>query len=88
MNNKNNNYSKQIEEEIQKQLNEVDRRVDRGGWPSLLIIIVLLFLGLYLITTFIFPDNSASITYEDRAESLEQQIESLETRIEQLENNE
>lgn len=32
MTEQNNNFSKQIEEEIQKQLGEVDRRIDRGGW--------------------------------------------------------
>ncbi|MBG9984023.1 hypothetical protein HYO62_03865 [Aerococcaceae bacterium DSM 111022] len=85
MTEQNNNFSKQIEEEIQKQLGEVDRRIDRGGWPSLLIIIVALFAGLYLITYWLSPDDEVNVTYEDRAASYESRIEELESRIEVLE---
>lgn len=85
MTEQNNNFSKQIEEEIQKQLGEVDRRIDRGGWPSLLIIIVALFAGLYLITYWLSPDDEVNVTYEDRAASYESKIEELESRIEVLE---
>ncbi len=85
MTEQNNNFSKQIEEEIQKQLGEVDRRIDRGGWPSLLIIIVALFAGLYLITYWLSPEDDVNVTYEDRAASYESKIEELESRIEVLE---
>lgn len=85
MTEQNNNFSKQIEEEIQKQLGEVDRRIDRGGWPSLLSIIVALFAGLYLITYWLSPDDEVNVTYEDRAASYESRIEELESRIEVLE---
>lgn len=87
MTEQNNNFSKQIEEEIQKQLGEVDRRIDRGGWPSLLIIIVALFAGLYLITYWLNPDDgdNVNVTYEERAASYESKLEELENRIEELE---
>lgn len=88
MTNKNNNYSKQIEEEIQKQLNEVDRHVDRGGWSSLLVIILVLFVALYFITQILTPDNDISFTYEDRVTTLEKTVEKLESRIEVLEQSE
>ncbi|MBG9988956.1 hypothetical protein HZY88_08215 [Aerococcaceae bacterium DSM 111176] len=87
MTEQNNNFSKQIEEEIQKQLGEVDRRIDRGGWPSLLIIILALFAGLYLITYWLNPDDgdNVNVTYEERAASYESKLEELENRIEELE---
>lgn len=87
MTEQNNNFSKQIEEEIQKQLGEVDRRIDRGGWPSLLIIILALFAGLYLITYWLNPDDNdnVNVTYEERAASYESKLEDLESRIEELE---
>lgn len=73
-----------IEREIAKQIQDFDRRVDRTGWPILIIGIIVLFLLIYLITNlFSFPTNNQK---GGPHQGIEQRIEKLEKRVQDLEN--
>ncbi len=78
-----NDFSNMIEEEISKQLKEFDKRVDRTGWPLLIVGVIALFLLVYLFSTvFSFPTNEE---YTDSQQALTQRIADLEERVEYLE---
>ncbi|MBG9980843.1 hypothetical protein HZY91_07770 [Facklamia sp. DSM 111018] len=84
-----NDFNSTIEKEITKQLQEIDRHVDRTGWPLLIVGVSIFFLLVYLfITVFSIPTSEeyhgsqAAIT--ERIDSLEQRIDELESEIESL----
>lgn len=82
--------SQQIEQEISRQLKEFDRRLDRTGWLSVVLVIVLLFIFLALIMSFFQDEDGETMYYQstyDYIEELEQRIDSLELEIEQLKAN-
>lgn len=82
--------SQQIEQEISRQLKEFDRRLDRTGWLSVVLVIVLLFIFLALIMSFLQDEDGETMYYQstyDYIEELEQRIDSLELEIEQLKAN-
>ena len=75
-----------IEREITKQIQEFDRRVDRTGWPILIIGIIVLFLLIYLLTNlFSIPTNKQNggshHAVDERIERLENRVSSLEDQL-------
>ena len=78
-----NEINRTIEEEIKKQLNEINRHVDRTGWPFLISGIFILFIVTYLIISFfgINTNDSPNSSNND----LQKQVQQLESRIQKLE---
>ncbi|MGO4937558.1 hypothetical protein ACTQ54_08050 [Fundicoccus sp. Sow4_H7] len=83
---KNNKTNKTIEQELSKQMDEIDRRIDRGGWFYMIIVILLLFIGIYVLITFFQIPSDERIDITEVQQPLIDRIESLESRIEFLEN--
>ena len=78
-----NEINRTIEEDIKKQLNEINRHVDRTGWPFLIGGIFILFIVTYLIISLfgITTNDSPNSSNND----LQQQVQQLESRIQKLE---
>lgn len=77
--------NKKIEEEISKQMDQIDRKFDRGGWFYMMIVILLLFVGVYvLIDWFRIPADERN--YNDEAhQSLVERVDELESRLDEYE---
>lgn len=74
-----------LEQEISKQIQQIDRRLDRSGWFYLVGVLVVLFLLVYLtVTVFSIPTSEEQST--DQA-SIETRVENLEARILELESS-
>lgn len=74
-----------IEQEIQRQIDEMDRRFDRSGWFSVVLVVIVLLGILYWIAESFFGPEEAAVTPDyaiTSIESLEQRIESLEAIVE------
>lgn len=81
-----------IEQEISKQIDEFDKKVDRGGFVYLLLIVLVLFLLVFwLVESFSISDRDNMIADDNEAglyqriEELEQSVTDLEARIIKLE---
>lgn len=70
-----------LEQEITKQLDQMDEKFDRSGWFYLLTFIAIIFISLAIIMYFSNsePNNAATL------EEMTQKISQLEERINQLE---
>lgn len=78
------NPTDKIEQEFTKQIDQIDKRLDRGGMIYFIPILILLFIGAFwLIDTFSLRGNEKTIL-EDQTQ-LVQTIEDLENRVSQLE---
>lgn len=79
----NNRPSSKLEEELSKQIDQIDRKLDRSGWLYLVVVLAIFFLLVYLsINLFRIPTTE----YESSdLSSFEERIESLESRVIELE---
>lgn len=74
-----------LEQEISKQIQQIDRRLDRSGWFYLVGVLVIFFLLVYLtVTVFRIPTSEEQSTEQA---SIESRIEDLESRIFELESS-
>ncbi|SEQ17049.1 hypothetical protein SAMN04488558_10614 [Ignavigranum ruoffiae] len=71
-----------LEQEISKQLGQMDERFDRSGWFYIVVLIILLFVAL---ATFMYFSNTVPETPSGSIEEMDQRIESLEERVKELE---
>ncbi|MGX7109215.1 hypothetical protein [Facklamia miroungae] len=77
------NFNSNFEEEINKHIEEIDRRVDRTGWPLLIIGVIIFFLLVYLsVKAFSIPTTKE---YEGSQAAMNRKVEDLEKRITSLE---
>lgn len=79
----NNRNTGKLEEELSKQIDQIDRRLDRSGWLYLVVVLAIFFLLVYL-TINLFRIPTAEYDSSDIS-SFEQRIESLESRVIELE---
>ena len=87
--NNNNPIPQQIEQEIRKQMEEMDNRLDRSGWFYLLASLVVLFAILYFFME-LNPnrhqgESQFSSEYVEEIHSLEDRLSVTEERLDQLE---
>lgn len=83
MSNSKNPYN--LEQEISKQIQQIDRRLDRSGWFYLIGVLVIFFLLVYLtVTIFRIPTSEEQ---SNEQASVESRIENLESRIFELESS-
>lgn len=80
-----------IDQEVKRQINDMDERFERSGWFYLVVVVIVLFLAISLFMYFNNeePDNSGS-TFDEinqKVTDLENKVESLETRLNQVESN-
>lgn len=73
-----------IEQEITKQIDQIDQRLDRGGMIYFIPLLILLFIGAFwLIDIFSLRGNN-KVVIEDQTQLI-QTVEDLKTRVNQLE---
>lgn len=74
-----------LEQEIAKQIQQIDRRLDRSGWFYLVGVLVIFFLLVYLtVTVFRIPTSEEQSTEQA---SIESRMTELESRIFDLESS-
>lgn len=74
-----------LEQEISKQIQQIDRRLDRSGWFYLVGVLVIFFLLVYLtVTVFRIPTSEEQSTEQA---SIESRMTELESRIIDLESS-
>lgn len=73
-----------IEQEISKQIEEFDKKVDRGGMLYLLIIVVVIFSLVFFLVDFFSTNEDVPLMTESQTELVET-LQQLESRIDQLE---
>lgn len=74
-----------LEQEISKQIQQIDRRLDRSGWFYLVGVLVIFFLLVYLtVTVFRIPTSEEQSTEQA---SIESRMTELESRIFDLESS-
>ena len=76
-----------LEQEIAKQIQQIDRRLDRSGWFYLVGVLVIFFLLVYLtVTIFSIPTSEEESTEqavtEERIQNLESRVLELESLLE------
>lgn len=76
-----------LEQEITKQIRQIDRRLDRSGWFYLVGVLVIFFLLVYLtVTVFRIPtseeQSSEQASFDLRMNELETRIFELESTLE------
>lgn len=84
-----NKGSTSIEEEISKQIDNLDRRFDRNGWFFIVVLVIILFMLVYIfMQVYRGPDNQEFTKDEiiQKFESMEDELASYDERIEALEN--
>ncbi|MRI82031.1 hypothetical protein GIY11_08445 [Aerococcaceae bacterium DSM 109653] len=79
-----------LEQEIAKQIQQIDRRLDRSGWFYLVGVLVIFFLLVYLtVTIFSIPTGEEASTEqavtEERIQNLESRVLELESLLEDFE---
>lgn len=79
-----------LEQEIAKQIQQIDRRLDRSGWFYLVGVLVIFFLLVYLtVTIFSIPTSEEKSTEqavtEERIQNLESRVLKLESLLEDFE---
>lgn len=79
-----------LEQEIAKQIQQIDRRLDRSGWFYLVGVLVIFFLLVYLtVTIFSIPTSEEKSTEqavtEERIQNLESRVLELESLLEDFE---
>ena len=79
-----------LEQEIAKQIQQIDRRLDRSGWFYLVGVLVIFFLLVYFtVTIFSIPTSEEESTEqavtEERIQNLESRVLELESLLEDFE---
>lgn len=82
MNEETNSLQERIEAEIARQIEAADRSLDRSGWFTLIGILIVLFLGVYLIMSYMNIETESGL---DDSANLVEQVEELSQRVESLE---
>lgn len=78
------NHAEFIEQELTKQIDEFDRRLNRGGFLSLALVVIAIFIiGFWIISFFKGEEDNTTAHYYSQFELMEY-IESLEDQIEEL----
>ena len=72
-----------LEQEIAKQIRQIDRRLDRSGWIYIVGVLVIFFLLVYLTVTIFRIPTSEEQTSEQT--SFDLRMNELETRVFELE---
>lgn len=85
LNQPNNRNTGKLEEEFSKQIDQIDRRLDRSGWFYLVIVLAIFFLVVYF-TINLFRIPTSEYQSSDIS-SFEKRIETLESRINELEDS-
>ncbi|MBD3949296.1 hypothetical protein I4Q36_04150 [Tuanshanicoccus lijuaniae] len=79
------NHAEAMEKEFSKQMDEIDKHLDRGGFLSLILVVVAIFvIGYWVIDFFRIRDHSPALSVQSQVELMER-IDQLEERIETLE---
>ncbi|MBR7926836.1 hypothetical protein KBI51_01425 [Aerococcaceae bacterium zg-ZUI334] len=79
------NHAEAMEKEISKQIDEIDKHLDRGGLLSLILVVVAIFvIGYWIIDFFRIRDDNPALSVQSQVELMER-IDELEQRIETLE---
>ncbi|MBK0347234.1 hypothetical protein JDW15_01115 [Aerococcaceae bacterium zg-ZJ1578] len=79
------NHAEAMEKEISKQIDEIDKHLDRGGLLSLILVVVAIFvIGYWVIDFFRIRDDNPALSVQSQVELMER-IDELEQRIETLE---
>ena len=73
----------QIEQEIRRQMEEMDKRLDRSGWLYLVLALVALFIFLYF---FMVLNPSSDEAYDSSYQALVEQVDQLDNQVESLQN--
>lgn len=81
----NKNTNAKLDQAFSKQIDEIDKRLDRGGMISLMIIVIgFLIIGYWMIE--ILSLNDEQTTFNDDAKmELVERVEMLESRVAELE---
>ncbi|WPC08722.1 hypothetical protein [Globicatella sp. PHS-GS-PNBC-21-1553] len=81
----NKNTNAKLDQAFSKQIDEIDKRLDRGGMISLMIIVIgFLIIGYWMIE--ILSLNDEQTTFNDEATmELVERVEMLESRVAELE---
>lgn len=82
------NPAEVIEQELTKQIDEMDRRIDRGGMLSFVLVILAIFIAIYLFIDFFSITDDDSILHMQTQAELIERIDQLESRIQLLEGSE
>lgn len=80
-----------IEEEISKQIDNLDHRFDRNGWFFIVVLVIILFMLVYIFMQLRGPESKVEFTEEEifeKFESIDQELSFYEERIAELENQE
>lgn len=78
------NHAEFIEQEITKQIDEFDKRFNRGGFLSLALVVIAIFIiGFWIISFFKDEEDKTTAYYYSQFELIEY-IETLEAQIDDL----
>lgn len=73
-----------LEDEIAKQVDQLDQRLDRNNWLFLVILLVFVFVTIYFVTN-TFGSQELTLDQASQQAELLERIEALESRVEVLE---
>ncbi|AXY24826.1 hypothetical protein CL176_01665 [Suicoccus acidiformans] len=73
-----------LEDEIAKQVDQLDQRLDRNNWLFLVVLLVFVFVTIYFVTN-IFGSQELTLDQASQQAELLERIEALESRVEVLE---
>lgn len=81
----NKNTNAKLDEAFSKQIDEIDKRLDRGGMISLMIIVIaFLIIGYWMIEILSLNDDQTTLS-DDATMELVERVEMLESRVAELE---
>ena len=81
----NKNTNAKLDEAFSKQIDEIDKRLDRGGMISLMIIVIgFLIIGYWMIEILSLNDEQTTFN-DDATMELVERVEMLESRVAELE---
>ena len=79
------NTNAKLDEAFSKQIDEIDKRLDRGGMISLMIIVIaFLIIGYWMIEILSLNDDQTTLS-DDATMELVERVEMLESRVAELE---
>lgn len=73
-----------LEDEIAKQVDQLDQRLDRNNWLFLVVLLVFVFVTIYFVTN-TFGSQELTLDQASQQAELLERIEALESRVEVLE---
>ena len=81
----NKNTNAKLDQAFSKQIDEIDKRLDRGGMISLMIIVIcFLIIGYWMIEILSLNDEQTTFN-DDATMELVERVEMLESRVAELE---